>query len=102
MEDTDLRANLPDDIPLDELNMETAAELIERSAQGDQVIGQDPETGKTIYLKNGRFGPYVQLGEPERTAKGTVKKGGKPKVASVWPPSFSGRWPVPATIMIDP
>jgi DNA topoisomerase-1 len=26
-------------------------------------LGSDPKTGKPVYLKNGRFGPYIQLGE---------------------------------------
>ena len=28
----------------------------------------DPETGETITLRSGRFGPYVQLGEGEEAA----------------------------------
>jgi len=42
----------------------------------DQELGVDPETGLTVFLKTGRFGPYVQLGEPE-------EKGEKPKRASI-------------------
>jgi len=44
-------------------------------------IGNHPESGEPIYVLNGRFGPYVQLGgDPS----GKVKKGGpKPKRASV-------------------
>jgi DNA topoisomerase-1 len=29
----------------------------------NKVLGQDPETGLDVSLRNGRFGPYVQLGE---------------------------------------
>jgi DNA topoisomerase-1 len=43
---------------------------------GDQELGVDPETGETVYLKNGRFGAYFQLGEPR-------EKGDKPKRASI-------------------
>ncbi len=42
----------------------------------DQELGTDPETGLPVLLKTGRFGPYVQLGEPE-------EKGDKPKRASI-------------------
>lgn len=44
-------------------------------------IGNHPDTGEAIYVLNGRFGPYVQLGEmPE--GKGKTKKA-KPKRASI-------------------
>lgn len=41
-------------------------------------VGTDPATGLPIYVLNGRFGPYVQVGEME---KGSKKA--KPKRASV-------------------
>jgi DNA topoisomerase-1 len=41
------------------------AEGAENGASGDRELGVDPETGKTVSLKIGRFGPYVQLGEAE-------------------------------------
>ena len=31
--------------------------------EGDGALGTDPESGETVFLKSGRFGPYVQLGE---------------------------------------
>jgi len=55
----------------------------EGAVSGDQDLGTDPETGKVVSLKIGRFGPYVQLGEPEG-------KDDKPKRSSLpkaWPPS---------------
>ena len=76
---------VPPDLPPAELTVEKAGELLAQASQGDQVVGTDPETGKPVYVKNGRFGPYVQLGDAERTDKGVLKKGGKPKMASVWP-----------------
>jgi DNA topoisomerase-1 len=83
--DAELKANVPDDIPPDEITVAKALELLEEAAQGDKVLGNDPDTGKPVYLKSGRFGPYVQLGDPELTEKGNVKRGGKPKMASLWP-----------------
>ena len=41
----------------------------------------DPETGLPIYLKLGKYGPYVQLGERVK-GKGS-KKAPKPKMSSV-------------------
>ncbi len=81
----ELRATVPDDIAPDELTIERAMQLLGDAEQGDKELGVDPQTDKPVYLKTGRFGPYVQLGDPELTPKGNVKAGGKPKMASLWP-----------------
>ena len=50
----------------------------ENESAGDRELGIDPATGATIWLKNGRFGPYVE------------QAGDKPKRASLpkdWPPA---------------
>jgi DNA topoisomerase I len=39
------------------------------AAMDGTVLGIDPVTGKEVSLRNGRFGPYVQLGEAELDAK---------------------------------
>ncbi len=44
-------------------------------AAGDKTLGTDPDSGLVVYLKTGRFGPYVQLGEGA--------DGEKPKRASI-------------------
>jgi DNA topoisomerase-1 len=44
-------------------------------------IGTYPQTGESIYILNGRFGPYVQVGEAP-TGKGKTKAP-KPKRASI-------------------
>ncbi len=36
---------------------------------GERLLGQDPKTGKNIYVKIGRFGPLAQLGETEQEEK---------------------------------
>jgi DNA topoisomerase-1 len=51
--------------------------MIAKAADSDKALGADPQTGKAVYVKNGRFGPYVQLGERE-------DGGEKPKMASLW------------------
>ncbi len=83
--DTTQRVTIPNDIAPDELSVETAGRLLAQAAEGDKALGNDPESGKPIYLKKGRFGPYIQLGDPERDAKGALKRGVKPKMASLWP-----------------
>ncbi len=73
----DHSASLPADIPLDELTVEKAVELLE-APSGDRELGTDPETGLTVYAKSGRYGPYVQLGDIEEGKKQ------KPKTASLF------------------
>ena len=71
------RASIPEDVPIDELTVERATELLE-APSGDRTLGEDPETGLTVFAKAGRYGPYVQLGE--RDAESTSK----PKTASLF------------------
>jgi DNA topoisomerase-1 len=54
---------LPEDLPPDELSYEKALELLNTVKKNEEALGEDPKTGKPVYLKNGRFGPYIQLGE---------------------------------------
>jgi DNA topoisomerase-1 len=42
---------------------------------GDRELGVDPETGLTVFLKSGRFGPYVQLGEGDKPKRSSLPKG---------------------------
>jgi DNA topoisomerase-1 len=36
---------------------------------GERLLGVDPETGKNVYVKIGRFGPIVQIGDTESDEK---------------------------------
>lgn len=63
------KASVPDDLPPDELTLETALELLRKGEIADEPLGTDPESQRPVYLKNGRFGPYVQLGTPEDEEK---------------------------------
>ena len=78
--DEDVRANLADEVPPDELSLAHALELLSLAELGDQPLGDDPASGLPVYLKTGRYGPYVQLGSDE-----DVGEDGKPKRASLWP-----------------
>ena len=57
--------NIPEDLAPDELTPEKAQELIDAPVAGDRVLGENPENGKLVVVKDGRFGPYVQEVEPE-------------------------------------
>lgn len=63
--ETPRRVNIPQDLAPDELTAEKARELIDAPVIGDRVIGVNPETGKEIVAKDGRFGPYITELEPE-------------------------------------
>ncbi|MFT4229652.1 MAG: type I DNA topoisomerase [Microbacterium sp.] len=56
--------NIPEGLAPDELTAERARELIEAPVAGDRVLGVNPANGKTVVVKDGRFGPYVQEVEP--------------------------------------
>ncbi|AMM85297.1 type I DNA topoisomerase [Martelella sp. AD-3] len=43
------------------------------------VLGEDPETGETVTLRTGRFGPYVQRGEGKEAKRSSLPKGWKPE-----------------------
>jgi DNA topoisomerase-1 len=49
-------------LPPDELTLARATEILE-TPNGDRDLGVDPDTGLRVYLRSGRFGAYVQLGE---------------------------------------
>jgi DNA topoisomerase-1 len=49
-------------------------------ASADRILGPDPETGLDVVVKAGRFGPYIQLGEPKEYPEGDKpKRAGIPK-----------------------
>jgi DNA topoisomerase-1 len=54
-----------------------AVELLEAPST-DRGLGEDPESGLSVFVKTGRFGPYIQLGEQEEGSKK------KPKTASLF------------------
>ena len=73
------RANVPDDLPPDELTMEKARELFANPAGAEIALGEHPETGLPVVAKNGRYGPYVTEVLPE-----DAPKGAKPRTGSLF------------------
>ncbi len=78
------RANVPADLPPDELTPEVALELL-NAPKEERGLGVDPDTGHEIVTKTGRFGPYVteilpELPEGAKKPRKTVK----PRTASLF------------------
>jgi DNA topoisomerase-1 len=73
------RANVPDDLPPDELTLEKAKELLANPAGEEIQLGVHPETGLEIVAKNGRYGPYVTEVLPE-----DAKKSDRPRTGSLF------------------
>ena len=72
------RASIVEGTAPDEVTIEHAIELLERGS-GPNELGKHPETDQPVYLKSGRFGPYVQLGDHDD------ETGDKPKMKSLLP-----------------
>ncbi len=84
------RVSLEDSMPPDELTLERAVSMLESVPEQSGPLGNHPETGEPIYVKTGRYGDYVQLGDAVPGGSGRKrgrKSGGgapKPKMASLW------------------
>jgi len=72
-------ASLPSDIAPDEVTPEFLLRLLkDRQTQG-RPLAVLPENGKTVLLREGRFGPYLQLGETEEGSDEKPKRVSIPK-----------------------
>jgi DNA topoisomerase-1 len=79
-------ASLPEDVAPADFQVSTALELVRAKAEGPRSLGADPATGQNVYVMNGRYGAYVQLGEtpePPPKTKGKRAPVEKPKRASL-------------------
>ena len=69
VEQGDRTASLKDETPPDEVTLEAALKLLEQAALADEPLGICPETKKPVYMKTGRFGPYIQRGDTDEEEK---------------------------------
>jgi len=69
LEQGDRRASIPEDLAPDEMTLDAAVKLLESAQQAEEPLGVCPDTHKPVYLKVGRFGPYVQRGLPDDEEK---------------------------------
>ncbi len=73
----DKRADLPENLPPDELTVDRALQLLETRAEARE-LGADPVSGLPVTARTGRYGPFVQLGpSPD-------DDGSKPRYASLF------------------
>ena len=70
------RVSIPEATEPDSLSVEKALELLS-APSNDRELGVDEATGLPIFLKAGRYGPYVQVGEMTDPKE-------KPKTASLF------------------
>ena len=73
--DGERRASVPDEMPPDELTLPKALDMLEQASKEPESLGLHPDFGMPVFLKVGRYGPYVQLGDG--------RDGAKPKMASL-------------------
>jgi DNA topoisomerase-1 len=71
-------ASVPDDLPLDELTVDRAVEILS-APKGGEPLGTDPGSGLPVFAKSGRYGPYVQLGDAD-----TLPPDTKPRMSSLF------------------
>ena len=76
LSDGERRCSVPEMLTPEELTIDKANEILSAAGNSDEALGLHPDTQEPIYLKSGRFGPYVQLGEKN-------SKEDKPKMSSL-------------------
>jgi DNA topoisomerase I len=66
------RYTRPFGVPAPEGDGETPGSV---GQDGSRLLGTDPATGQPVTARNGRFGPFVQLGEGEKPKRSSIPKG---------------------------
>jgi DNA topoisomerase I len=82
IEQGDRTASLKDDVAPDEVTLEMALQLLDQAEKGEEPLGICPDTHKPVYVKVGRFGPYVQRGntdDEEKPQNASLLKGMVPE-----------------------
>ncbi|MFN9643845.1 MAG: type I DNA topoisomerase [Cyanobacteriota bacterium] len=77
------KATLPQEITPADLDAEKAELILRQKSEGPESLGDDPETGQSVYLLFGQYGPYLQLGqvseETPKPKRASLPKGAKPE-----------------------
>ncbi len=64
--DEAVRASIPEDLAPADVDEEILKRLIQAKKDGPPSLGVDPQTGHNVFVMNGRYGPYLQLGTGEQ------------------------------------
>jgi DNA topoisomerase I len=64
-----VRASLPESYLPGDVTIDDLRSLVEAKTADDEVLGVHPEGDKPVFLKEGPYGPYVQLGEDDEKPK---------------------------------
>jgi DNA topoisomerase-1 len=77
--------NIPEDLPPDELTLDKAVELLNNAQRAEAPLGIDPDSGKPVFVKSGRFGPYIQCGSSDDKNKrnASLLKGMSPETINL-------------------
>lgn len=78
----EITTSIPQSWKPSDITAEKLEELIKTEEEGPQALGDHPETGEPIFILNGRYGPYVQVGEVtednKKPQRASLLKGMKP------------------------
>ncbi|MDZ7716319.1 MAG: type I DNA topoisomerase [Balneolaceae bacterium] len=79
----ELTTSIPVSWKPSDITVEKLEELIDAEEEGPKSIGDHPETGEPVFVLNGRYGPYVQVGEVtednKKPKRASLLKGMKPE-----------------------
>ncbi len=59
----EVTTSIPESWRPGDITVEKLQELMKVEKEGPQSIGEHPESGEPVFILNGRYGPYVQVGE---------------------------------------
>jgi len=83
VEQGDRTASLKEETAPDEVTLKAALKLLDQAQLAEEPLGICPDTKKPVYLKVGRFGPYIQRGstdeEEEKPQNAGLLKGMEPE-----------------------
>jgi DNA topoisomerase-1 len=76
-----IRASLPKDATPADIDPARVDALLRQRVEGPASVGTHPDTGEQIFVLDGQYGPYVQLGEASddhKPKRASLPKGVKP------------------------